>query len=160
MVPPPHSNSQPGEKLLMIEDVKDEVAERATELATAIGGNVAHFMMNQGTLNKLDDDEQIKLLTWKLDALKRCLGKYTTDQTPESRSQMQELLPKKRGQPTCTKFVELNPHHRATAPPSPPLQFCSSILHHLSKFALVGSLYHNERQHTFQGGEQGICEES
>ena len=47
----------------------------ATQLVTAIGGNVDHFIANQGNLNKLDKDEQIELLELKQEDLKKCLEK-------------------------------------------------------------------------------------
>ena len=57
----------------------------ATQLVTAIGGNVDHFIANQGNLNKLDKDEQIELLELKQEALTKCLDR--------SKPRWQELLP-------------------------------------------------------------------
>ena len=79
----PHSNLD--KKFFIIEDLRDKVAELATPFATAIGGNVDHFIANQGNLNKLDKDEQIELLELKQEALTKCLDR--------SKPRWQELLP-------------------------------------------------------------------
>ena len=58
--PPPPLNfelSEIGEKLITIEDLTNEVAELATQLATPIVGNVDHFMVEQEILCQLDHYE-------------------------------------------------------------------------------------------------------
>ena len=51
------------------------MAELPTQLVTAIGGNIVHFIMCQENLNQIDKDGQIILLQPKWDALKRHLEK-------------------------------------------------------------------------------------
>ena len=69
MVSPPSSNSELGEKLFTIEDLK-EVADLSKQLATANGGYVDHFMVEQDIPCKLDNNEKIEVLEQKQEALK------------------------------------------------------------------------------------------
>ena len=85
--------SEHTDKIFIIEDLREEVAELATQLVTAIGGNVDHFIVYYGNLNKLYYVGQIGLLQQKQDALKRRHKKITTDQEPELLPHLQELLP-------------------------------------------------------------------
>ena len=50
MAPPPLFNAGQGEKIFIIEDLGDKVAELATLLATAIGCNIDHFMALSSSL--------------------------------------------------------------------------------------------------------------
>ena len=63
-------NSNLDKKFFIIEYLRGKVAELATPLAIAIGGNVDHIMVDLGNLNKRDKDEQIELLDRKQDDLK------------------------------------------------------------------------------------------
>ena len=58
VVPPNPSESELRKKQFTIVALKNKLAELVTQLATAVGGNVDHFSVNQGILNLLDDDEQ------------------------------------------------------------------------------------------------------
>ena len=69
--PPPISASDLGAKLITIIDLQSEVAQLATNLANLVnGGSMDHFMVAQGILDQVDNDEKITLLTRKRDALK------------------------------------------------------------------------------------------
>ena len=69
MAPLPTSNHELRKKLFAIVDLKDEVAELATQLATKIGGDVAYSMEEQEIFGLLCNDDQIILLEQKQDAL-------------------------------------------------------------------------------------------
>ena len=95
MVFPPSSNCELGEKLFTIEDLK-EVADLSKQLATASGGYVDHFMVEQDILCKLDNNGKIEVLERKQEALNEAPWENTCpDQTPESLLQLelQEFLP-------------------------------------------------------------------
>ena len=66
--PLPQFKSEQTDKIFIIEDFRVEVAELATQLVTAIGGNANHFLVYQGNLNKPDDGGQIRLLQLKQNA--------------------------------------------------------------------------------------------
>ena len=93
MAPRPPFKSEQTDKIFIIEDLRVEVAELATQLVIVIGGNVVHFMVCQGNLNQLDKDEQIRLLQRKQKDLKRHLEKITINLKPESLPQLQDLQP-------------------------------------------------------------------
>ena len=57
-VPLRPSESELRKKLFTIVELKNKVAELATQLAIAIGGNFDHFPVNQGILNLLDNYEE------------------------------------------------------------------------------------------------------
>ena len=61
MAPCPTFKSEQTDEIFIMEDLREKVAELGTQLVTAIGGNVVHFMVCQGNLNQLDKDGQIRL---------------------------------------------------------------------------------------------------
>ena len=52
MAPHPPFKSKQTDKIFIIEDLRVDMAELATQLVNAICGNIDHFMVHQGNLNK------------------------------------------------------------------------------------------------------------